>query len=66
MLNGERYKEVCPDGGLLPAGMLASCVLESSNPKKPLLKREGGGGVTDEGRIMLLPEVRCLTGFDRL
>ena len=53
VLNGERYRELCPDGvgggaaGPLPAAALASCILAPQNPKKPLLKREpaAGGGV---------------------
>ena len=57
VLNGERYRELCPDGvgggavGPLSAAALASCILAPQNPKKPLLKREpaAGGGVVGGG-----------------
>lgn len=56
MLNGEKYREVCPDNTLLSTAQLHSCVLMPQQ-KKPLLKREGGLGITEDGRILLMPEV---------
>ena len=40
MLNGEKYKEICPDNTLLSNPHLRSCVI--SHHQKALLKREGG------------------------
>ncbi len=61
VLNGERYRELCPDNALLSAPQLRSCVLAAPSPKKPLLKHDSGagaGGLSEDGRIMLVPEVR--------
>jgi hypothetical protein len=57
VLNGEKYREVCPDNTLLDTSQLRSCILLPQQ-KKPLLKREGGINVTEDGRILLVPEVR--------
>eukprot|EP00798_Chlamydomonas_sp_ICE-L_P031947 gene31947-17902_t len=40
VLNGEKYKEICPDNTLLSHSQLKSCVI--SHHTKALLKREGG------------------------
>lgn len=57
VLNGEKYREVCPDNTLLNTMQLRSCIL-APQQKKPLLKREGGLNVTEDGRILMVPEVR--------
>jgi len=62
VLNGERYGELCPDDGLLDTAQLRSCILVPAQPKKPLLKREGGMGMADDGRIFVLPEVSVFRG----
>jgi hypothetical protein len=59
VLNGERYREICPENTLLDAASLRTCTLAAPTPKKPLLKREGGLGMTEDGRILLVPEVRA-------
>jgi hypothetical protein len=41
---------------------LRSCVL-APQQKKPLLKREGGLNVTEDGRIIMVPEVRDLCSW---
>lgn len=57
VLNGERYKEVCPENTLLNSAQLRSCII-SPLQKKPLLKRENALGVTEDIRIFLPVEVR--------
>jgi hypothetical protein len=57
VLNGERYKEVCPENTLLNSMQLRSCII-ASHQKKPLLKRENALGVTEDARIFLPVEVR--------
>ncbi|GBF93537.1 hypothetical protein Rsub_06257 [Raphidocelis subcapitata] len=73
VLNGEKYRELCPDNMLLSTMQLRSCVL-APQQKKPLLKREGGLNVTDDGRILLVPEhghaplsdLQCTTSSEAL
>lgn len=57
MLNGEKYKEVCPDNTLLNNAQLRGCIIQP-NHKKPLLKRESAMGVAEDTRIFLTVEVR--------
>jgi hypothetical protein len=40
VLNGEKYKEICPDNTLISNANLLACVI--SHHQKALLKREGG------------------------
>ena len=56
VLNGDKYKEVCPDNTLLNTMQLRQCLIAPMQ-KKPLLKREGNVGITDDFRIFLQPEV---------
>jgi hypothetical protein len=57
VLNGEKYKEVCPDNTLLNNMQLRGCIIQP-NAKKPLLKRESAlGSVSEEIRIFLPVEV---------
>ncbi|KIY96512.1 hypothetical protein MNEG_11449 [Monoraphidium neglectum] len=73
VLNGEKYREVCPDNTLLNTMQLRSCVL-APQQKKPLLKREGGLNVTEDGRIIMVPErghaplsdLQCTTSSEAL
>lgn len=65
VLNGERYKEVCPENTLLNSVQLRSCII-LPHQKKPLLKRGDALGVTDDTRIFLPVEVRLQTGGGRL
>ncbi|GAX84826.1 hypothetical protein CEUSTIGMA_g12247.t1 [Chlamydomonas eustigma] len=53
VLNGEKYKELCPDNTLLSHLHLRSCVI--SHHQKALLKREGG---SDE-------QLRCFLQLER-
>lgn len=59
MLNGEKYKEVCPDNTLLNSMQLRGCIIQP-NHKKPLLKRETAMGLAEELRIFLPVEVRAV------
>lgn len=58
VLNGDKYKEVCPDNTLLSPAALRACIIEpplGQGGYKPLLRKEG---VEDGGpRILLAPEV---------
>jgi hypothetical protein len=67
VLNGEKYKEVCPDNTLLNNAQLRGCIIQP-NHKKPLLKRESAMGVAEDTRIFLTVEVRaawlCLDPVD--
>lgn len=74
VLNGEKYKEMCPDNMLLPPQQLSQCIVQP-NQKKPLLKREGVMGVSlDDHRILLQPEngqsslsdLQCTTSSEAL
>ncbi len=73
VLNGEKYKEVCPDNTLLNTMQLRACII-APNQKKPLLKRDGGVGVTEDNRIFLMPEngqaplseLQCTTSSEAL
>ena len=56
MLNGDKYREVCPDNTLLNTMQLRSCIIQPQQ-KKPLLKRENNAGITEDFRIFLQPEV---------
>lgn len=57
VLNGEKYREVCPENTLLNSMQLRGCII-SPHHKKPLLKRESALGVgADETRIFLQVEV---------
>ncbi len=58
MLNGEKYKEICPDNTLLSHMHLRSCVI--SHHQKALLKREGGSD--EQLRCFLQLEVRLNPG----
>lgn len=58
VLNGEKYKEVCPDNTLLNSMQLRGCIIQP-NQKKPLLKRENALGATEDTRIFLQVEVRA-------
>jgi hypothetical protein len=59
VLNGEKYKEVCPDNTLLNNAQLRGCIIQP-NHKKPLLKRESAmGSVAEDTRIFLAVEVRA-------
>jgi hypothetical protein len=58
VLNGEKYKEVCPDNTLLNNAQLRGCIIQP-NHKKPLLKRESAMGVAEDTRIFLTVEVRA-------
>lgn len=40
VLNGEKYREICPDNTLLSHAQLKSCVI--SHHTKALLRRDGG------------------------
>jgi hypothetical protein len=53
VLNGEKYKEVCPDNTLLSAAALRSCII--SHHTRALLRREGG---PDDA-------LRCFLGLER-
>lgn len=57
VLNGEKYREVCPENTLLNSMQLRGCIILPHN-KKPLLKRESALGVADDTRIYLPVEVR--------
>lgn len=57
VLNGEKYREVCPENTLLNSMQLRGCII-SPQAKKPLLKRESALGVSEETRIFLEVEVR--------
>lgn len=57
MLNGEKYREVCPENTLLNSMQLRGCII-SPHHKKPLLKRESALGVSEDTRIFLQVEVR--------
>jgi hypothetical protein len=60
VLNGEKYKEVCPDNTLLSSSQLRGCIIVPQ-PKRPLLKRESALGVMSEDVRTFLPiEVCCL------
>lgn len=61
MLNGEKYREVCPENTLLNSMQLRGCIIPPQH-KKPLLKRESALGVTDDVRIFLPIEVRTTRG----
>jgi hypothetical protein len=58
VLNGEKYREVCPENTLLNSMQLRGCIILPHN-KKPLLKRESALGVADDTRIYLPVEVRA-------
>jgi len=53
VLNGEKYKEICPDNTLLSHTQLHSCII--SHHTKALLKRDGG---SDD-------QLRCFLGLER-
>lgn len=57
VLNGEKYREVCPENTLLNSMQLRGCII-SPHHKKPLLKRESALGVSEDTRIFLEVEVR--------
>jgi hypothetical protein len=57
VLNGEKYREVCPENTLLNSMQLRGCII-SPHHKKPLLKRESALGVSEDTRIFLQVEVR--------
>lgn len=65
VLNGEKYREVCPENTLLNSMQLRSCIILPHN-KKPLLKRESALGVADDTRIYLPVEVRAHGAHDAL
>jgi hypothetical protein len=65
VLNGEKYKEVCPDNTLLNNAQLRGCIIQP-NHKKPLLKRESAMGVAEDTRIFLTVEVRAVQLQQRL
>ncbi|WIA18162.1 hypothetical protein OEZ85_009637 [Tetradesmus obliquus] len=73
MLNGEKYKEVCPDNTLLNNAQLRGCIIQP-NHKKPLLKRESAMGVAEDTRIFLtvehgqapLSDLQCTTSSEAL
>jgi hypothetical protein len=54
VLNGERYKELCPENQLLSHVQLKTCIV--SHHQKALLKRDGGAD--DQLRCFLQLEVR--------
>jgi len=58
VLNGEKYREVCPENTLLNSMQLRGCII-TPHHKKPLLKRESALGVSEEARIFLQVEVRA-------
>lgn len=53
VLNGEKYKELCPDNTLLSTGQIKNCII--LHHQKALLKREGMSD--DQLRVMLPLEV---------
>eukprot|EP00197_Chlamydomonas_leiostraca_P008112 CAMPEP_0202870554 /NCGR_PEP_ID=MMETSP1391-20130828/16057_1 /ASSEMBLY_ACC=CAM_ASM_000867 /TAXON_ID=1034604 /ORGANISM="Chlamydomonas leiostraca, Strain SAG 11-49" /LENGTH=611 /DNA_ID=CAMNT_0049551153 /DNA_START=278 /DNA_END=2109 /DNA_ORIENTATION=+ len=53
VLNGEKYREICPDNTLLSHAQLKSCVI--SHHTKALLRRDGG---SDD-------QLRCFLGLER-
>ncbi len=54
VLNGEKYKEICPENNLLSHAQLRTCII--SHHTKALLKRDGGSD--DQLRCFLQLEVR--------
>jgi len=73
VLNGDKYREVCPDNTLLNTMQLRSCIIQPQQ-KKPLLKRENNAGITEDFRIFLQPErgqaplsdLQCTTSSEAL
>jgi hypothetical protein len=59
MLNGERYNELCAAAGPRPSpDELRDCVLAPPSDQRPLLRRDGGANVAEDGRIILTLQVR--------
>lgn len=61
VLNGEKYKELCPDSSLLSTGQIRACII--SHHTKALLRREG---MSDDQLTVTLPlEVRAVANLSQ-